>query len=144
MELDAKDRQLLSLLERDAKAPAEKAEAKRDLDRIRATQKQAEQAKDAVVARMADPAFVSGFGSNGGEEFLSYMLIGEEIAAEGGARWAKWSGTMTSNLERIQNPDGSWTGHHCITGRTFCTAAALLVLTIDRANSQVASRVRRT
>ena len=32
----------------------------------------------------------------------------------------------------MQNEDGSWTGHHCITGRTFCTAAALLVLMGDR------------
>jgi len=40
---------------------------------------------------------------------------------------------MTDNLERIQNRDGSWSGHHCITGRTFCTAAALLVLLADRA-----------
>jgi hypothetical protein len=28
----------------------------------------------------------------------------------------------------VQNGDGSWTGHHCITSRTFCTAAAVLVL----------------
>ena len=30
-------------------------------------------------------------------------------------------------------PDGSWAGNHCITGRTFCTATALLVLMGDRA-----------
>jgi len=28
----------------------------------------------------------------------------------------------------VQNGDGSWTAHYCITSRTFCTAAALLVL----------------
>ena len=39
---------------------------------------------------------------------------------------------MTSNLNRIQNSDGSWSGHHCITGRTFCTSTALLVLMADR------------
>ena len=44
------------------------------------------------------------------------------------------SKTLTAeNMERIQNADGSWSGHHCITGRTFCTAAALLVLVVDRA-----------
>jgi hypothetical protein len=32
----------------------------------------------------------------------------------------------------VQNQDGSWTGHHCITGQTFCTAAALLTLMADR------------
>ena len=37
---------------------------------------------------------------------------------------------MTANLNRIQNDDGSWTGHHCITGRTFCTSTALLVLLV--------------
>ena len=40
---------------------------------------------------------------------------------------------MTENLERVQNADGCWSGHHCITGRTFCTATALLVLMADRA-----------
>ena len=51
--------------------------------------------------------------------------------------------SMAQNLTRIQNGDGSWTGHHCITGRTFCTAAALLVLTADRAPFPVASKVTR-
>ncbi len=39
---------------------------------------------------------------------------------------------MTENLNRVQNDDGSWSGHHCITGRTFCTSTALLVLLADR------------
>ena len=42
----------------------------------------------------------------------------------------------------VQNGDGSWTGHHCITGRTFCTAAALLVLMSDRAPAPTASRLQ--
>jgi hypothetical protein len=29
---------------------------------------------------------------------------------------------------RVQNRDGSWSGHHCITARSFCTSAALLTL----------------
>ncbi len=49
-----------------------------------------------------------------------------------GKEWEDWDRSVTENLERIQNKDGSWTGHHCITGRTFCTAAALLVLLADR------------
>ncbi len=40
---------------------------------------------------------------------------------------------MAANLDRVQNEDGSWSGQHCITGRTFCTAAALLTLMADRA-----------
>jgi hypothetical protein len=51
---------------------------------------------------------------------------------------------MARNLGRVQNADGSWTGHHCITGRTFCTAAALLVLTADRAPVPLAAKLRGT
>jgi hypothetical protein len=36
---------------------------------------------------------------------------------------------MRDKIVGVQNSDGSWTGHHCITSRTFCTAAAILVLT---------------
>ncbi len=75
---------------------------------------------------------MAGFGSNGGEEFLSYMNIGESLVVKGGQPWHKWDTSMTANMNRIQNDDGSWTGHHCITGRTFCTAAALMVLMVDR------------
>ena len=35
-------------------------------------------------------------------------------------------------LNRLQNGDGSWSGRHCIEGRTFCTGAALLTLMADR------------
>jgi hypothetical protein len=80
-----------------------------------------------------DASFVQGFGSNGGEEFLSYLNISETLRAKGGQEWEDWDRKMTENLERVQNQDGSWSGHHCITGRTFCTATALLVLVADRA-----------
>jgi len=84
------------------------------------------------VAKLDDKQFVNGFGSNGGEEFLSYLNIGESLFQKGGADWEKWDKSMTGNVNNVQNADGSWSGHHCITGRTFCTAAALNVLTIDR------------
>ena len=61
------------------------------------------------------------------------MQIGETLLAKGGKEWTDFDKSMTENLGRIQNPDGSWSGHHCITGRTFCTSAALLVLLTDRA-----------
>jgi hypothetical protein len=35
---------------------------------------------------------------------------------------------VRDKIIRVQNADGSWTGHHCITARTFCTAAAMLTL----------------
>ena len=64
---------------------------------------------------------------------MSYLQISETLHARGGAEWQDWDRNVTEALERIQNQDGSWSGHHCITGRTFCTAAALLVLMGDRA-----------
>jgi hypothetical protein len=83
--------------------------------------------------QLKSAAFVSGFGSNGGEEFLSYLHISESLLSKGGEEWEDWDRKMTENLERVQNADGSWAGNHCITGRTFCTATALLVLMADRA-----------
>ena len=80
------------------------------------------------MAQLADQRFVSGFGSNGGEEFLSYMNISESLLAEGGPEWEAWDKSMVRNLEHVQNKDGSWAGHHCITSRTFCTAASVLCL----------------
>jgi hypothetical protein len=107
-------------------------EAKRELDRILDGRRRQEEARDDLVGRIADPSFVSGFGSNGGEEFLSYMNISESLVVQGGQAWREWDAAMSGNLARIQNQDGSWSGHHCITGRNFCTAAALLVLLADR------------
>jgi Prenyltransferase and squalene oxidase repeat len=92
-----------------------------------------EESLSAHYAHFKDERFRQGFGSNGGEEFLSYLNISETLALKGGPEWQDWDRSMTENLERIQNGDGSWSGHHCITGRTFCTAAALLVLMADRA-----------
>ena len=45
---------------------------------------------------------------------------------------ASWQPLITPKIIGIQNRDGSWTGHHCITDRTFCTAAALLTLMAPR------------
>jgi hypothetical protein len=92
----------------------------------------ADQVEGALVQNMARPEFVSGFGNNGGEEYLSYLLVSESLAIKGGAKWTEWDERVTKLVGGVQNEDGSWTGHHCITGRTFCTAAALLVLMGDR------------
>jgi len=35
-------------------------------------------------------------------------------------------------LRKLQNQDGTWAGHHCITSRTFCTAASVMTLTAER------------
>ena len=75
---------------------------------------------------------MAGFGSNGGEEFLSFMNMSETLVLLGGKDWEEWDAKMVKGLEKAQDKDGSWQGHHCITGKTFCTAGALLVLMADR------------
>jgi len=103
----------------------------------------ADSAEKALLAQVDDDAFIRGFGSNGGEEFLSYMLIAESLVVKGGSEWEKFDVSITALVNQVQNEDGSWTGHHCITGRTFCTAAALLVLMADRAPVPVAAQLHR-
>jgi hypothetical protein len=121
----------------------ERREAEQTLKSVSETRAQLQKARGAVVAKMEDPKFVAGFGSNGGEEFLSYLSIGESLVIKGGADWEKWDKNMTDNLNRVQNNDGSWTGHHCITGRTFCTSTALMVLMVDRTPVPIAAEFKR-
>jgi len=102
------------------------------LGAIHQNQQALDRAQGKIIDRLDDKQFVAGFGSNGGEEFLSYLHIGESLALKGGDEFSRFDKGMTENLNRIQNEDGSWSGQHCITGRTFCTAAALMVLTVDR------------
>jgi hypothetical protein len=124
-----------------ASAP-EKAQAQATLKRYKAAEADLADAEAAVVAKLDDQRFIAGFGSNGGEEFLSYMNIGESLVVKGGDAWKAWDKSITENLNRVQNSDGSWSGHHCITGRTFCTSAALLVLMVDRSPAPIAEKMR--
>lgn len=73
---------------------------------------------------------LSGFGNNGGEEFMSFLMTGESLIMQGGDDWKKWYDATTGKLVNIQNQDGSWNGHHCITSPVFCTATCLLILSI--------------
>ena len=66
-----------------------------------------------------------GFGNNGGEEYLSYMLTSESLAQQGKEGWLKWRQSIDPKFKQSQNPNGSWSGHHCITSPVFCTAAIL-------------------
>ncbi len=68
------------------------------------------------------------FNQAGGEEFLAFHLITETMLQKEGKDWATWFPKVRDKMLDVQNDDGSWTGHHCITSRTFCTAAACLVL----------------
>lgn len=128
---------------KNAPTATERQQAGDVLRRFDENEKTLKEAKTAIVKNIEDERFIKGFGSNGGEEFLSYMNIGESLVVKGGPEWEKWDKSITENLNRIQNADGSWTGHHCITGRTFCTAAALLVLATDRAPVPVAAKIKK-
>jgi len=68
------------------------------------------------------------------------MNIGEALRTGGGEEWKKWDESMTKTLHDAQNADGSWAGQHCITGRTFGTASALMVLMTDRAPAPVMAK----
>ena len=86
----------------------------------------------AAKVRAFDDRMLDGFGNNGGEEFLSYQMKSESLAIDGGEEWAKWSAKMQERLAKVQNQDGSWSGHHCITSPVFCTATAISCLLADR------------
>jgi hypothetical protein len=117
----------------DASVPAaEKDRARAEIEQFAADDKASDAAQRAVAGKLADRNYVAGFGNNGGEEFLSYLNLGEGLRERGGKEWDAWKGKMQATLCGAQNGDGSWAGQHCITGRTFCTSTALLTLLIDR------------
>jgi hypothetical protein len=117
--------------DRSSKEEKSKAQAQlKEFDKVAATQ---QEATDGLIKQLGDERFIAGFGNNGGEEFLSHMNISENLFAQGGEAWERWNKSISSVIGKVQNGDGSWSGHHCITGRTFCTSAALLTLMADRA-----------
>jgi hypothetical protein len=79
-----------------------------------------------------DKNVLTGFGNNGGEEFVSFLLTGESLIIGGQDEWVKWYENTSTILSNIQNKNGSWQGHHCITSPVFCTATCLLILGIDK------------
>ena len=122
----------------DAKAaPEARKKAAQDLLQIDADDKATDAANKAVVSKLRDANYTAGFGNNGGEEFLSYMNITEGVHARGGQEWEDWRSKMTKTVCGAQNADGSWAGQHCITGRTFCTATALLTLLVEQEKDNV-------
>ena len=74
---------------------------------------------------------MDGFGSNGGEEFLSYLQTGESMIINKDNTWDNWYNNISGRMLKIQNDDGSWSGHHCITSPVFCTATSLLILSVS-------------
>lgn len=76
-------------------------------------------------------AVLKGFGNDGGEEFISFLQTGESLMIANDSTWGNWYQKTAAHLVGIQNQDGSWNGHHCITSPVFCTATCLLVLSIE-------------
>jgi hypothetical protein len=127
------------VLDRKDASKEERDKATASLNEIAKADKLRADATEGVLKQLNRPEFVQGFGSNGGEEFLSFLNIGEALLLKGGDDWKKWDKTMTQSVVRVQDKDGSWSGQHCITGKTFCTGAALLVLMTDRTPIPVAN-----
>src|SRR5262249_58860078 len=76
----------------------------------------------AISAKLSDAKFVEGFGSIGGEEFYSYLNISDSLKRTGGKEWSDWHSKITQKILKLQNTDGTWAGHHCITGRVAVTS----------------------
>jgi hypothetical protein len=114
-------------------APQAKEQAQTELKRLGEAETATNAAVDGLIRRLDDKQFIQGFGSNGGEEFLSYMNISETLVVKGGKDWVAWDKGIADALNRVQDKDGGWSGQHCITGRTFCTSTALLTMLADRA-----------
>jgi hypothetical protein len=93
---------------------------------------EAESVRKTAQAKLADTRFVGGFGSMGGEEFVSYMNISDSLLRAGGKEWSDWNGKIKERIQKLQNQDGTWAGHHCITGRVACTAVAVLTMLTER------------
>ena len=109
------------------------AQALEQLSRTAVDRAQNAQQIVAIQGQLTNAAFVRGFGSMGGEEFFSYLNISDSMKRVGGEAWSKWHTDITQKILGLQNSDGTWAGHHCITGRVAMTSAAILNLTVDRA-----------
>lgn len=81
--------------------------------------------------RLQNETVISGFGNNGGEEFLSHMMTAESMVMGSEESFNDWKGKMFERIYKVQNGNGSWSGHHCITSPVFCTAAAVLMLSVE-------------
>ena len=96
-----------------------------------------------IKTQLSDPRFITGFGSIGGEEFFSYLNISDSLHRAGGPEWVRWNTDMKAKILKMQNEDGTWAGHHCITGRVAVTSAAILMLVADRENVVLTSNAHK-
>jgi hypothetical protein len=96
-----------------------------------------------IKMQLSDRRFITGFGSIGGEEFFSYLNISDSLHRAGGPEWVRWNTDMKAKILKMQNEDGTWAGHHCITGRVAVTGAAILMLVADRENVVLTSNAHK-
>ncbi len=89
------------------------------------------QVYNAAKVQAQEERVIAGFGNNGGEEFLSFLQTGESMVIAKDQGWKNWYQQTTGRLVGIQENDGSWQGHHCITSPVFCTATSLLILSVN-------------
>lgn len=120
----------------------DKKDAQQKLDGYKWAEMENGRVQQQLAANVREQSFVAGFGSNGGEEFLSFLNISEALLIKGGKDWTDWDKKMATGLEKAQDKEGSWNGQHCITGKTFCTAGALLVLMADRTQFPPAALIK--
>lgn len=83
----------------------------------------------------SDDRLLNGFGNNGGEEYLSFYLIGQSLQLSDEDSWEKWREKVVDIVKPLQEDQGSWVGQHCITDRSFCTATVILSILTDREGS---------
>jgi hypothetical protein len=105
--------------------------------------KNAAKIKD-ISRQLANPQFATGFGSMGGEEFFSYLNVSDSLHRAGGPEWEKWNHDIKDKILKLQNEDGTWAGHHCITGRVAVTSAAILTLLADRESVVLTSSAQKS
>jgi hypothetical protein len=120
------------VLKDDKATKEQKDQAQKKLDDFKKADADNDKNQENLGKNIRNDRFIAGFGNNGGEEFLSFMNISETLVLKGGKDWEEWDAKMVKGLEKAQDSQGSWSGQHCITGKTFCTAGALLVLMADR------------
>ncbi len=111
----------------------ERKEAKLQLEELDEWEKALRDALKVMVKKVKDNKFVQGFGSDGGEEFLSFWLIGKALKLNELKEFGEWDKMLADRLSKSQNANGSFSGKHCITGETFCASTALLTMMADRA-----------
>ena len=127
--------ELVDKAKKEGKLPQAAKPTAENLRKIGVREEKAKQLAQSVVQNeqqakrvQNDNALLTGFGNNGGEEFLSYLMTSESLVITGGEAWKSWDEKMHRRMRKIQSSNGSWTGHHCITSPVFCTSAVIQCL----------------